>query len=233
MQKINGWKNATLHVISHDLRGPIGVVKMLASEISKQLPSSEHQQLREWLRIIEDISKRNLKLIKNVLSEESLSSAGVAVDKQRLDLVWEVKELMKYFTGAEAYINKTFNLSFSHPKMFAKVDNIKFGQIVTNLVDNAMKFTKANGLVKVHLEQLDNTVLLTVADNGIGIPNDLRPLLFTKNTGAARPGTEGEISTGLGLWIVKTFTDAHQGRVWFETEEQKGTTFYVELPFGD
>jgi two-component system sensor histidine kinase VicK len=233
MQKVNGWKNATLHIISHDLRGPIGMVKMLANEVAKHFPNDEHRQARDWLQMIEKISTRNLNLIRNVLSEESLSSAGIAVDKERLDLVWETKELMKFFETAETYIGKSFSYSTSHSKLYACVDPIKYGQIVTNLVDNAIKFTPLGGQIKVHLEQLESTILLTVEDNGVGIPVHLQPMLFNKHTQAGRPGVAGEASTGLGLWIVKTFADAHEGRVWFETEEKRGTKFYVELPIGE
>jgi two-component system sensor histidine kinase VicK len=84
----------------------------------------------------------------------------------------------------------------------------------------------------VHLEKLENSALLTVEDNGIGVPLKLQPFLFKKRTEAGRTGINGEKSVGLGMWIVKSFAEAHGGRVWFESEEQKGSKFYVEIPLG-
>jgi two-component system sensor histidine kinase VicK len=230
MEKVNGWKNATLQIISHDLRGPIGIVKTLASAIAKHFPGEEHKQAREWLSMIEKISKRNLDLIKNVLSEESLSTAEVEISKERLDLVWEIKQSMDIFYDSQEDISKTIACTYSHEKVFGEIDSMKFQQIITNLVGNAIKFTKDGGKIKVHLEKLEKSAVVTVEDNGIGIPRKLQPLLFKKRTDAGRTGLKGEESVGLGLWIVKTLTEAHNGRVWFESEEHKGTKFYVELP---
>ena len=113
---------------------------------------------------------------------------------------------------------------------FAEVDSMKFMQIINNLVSNAIKFTHDNGIIKVHLEKLEKSVLLSVYDNGIGIPKSIQPILFDKYTNAGRKGIDGEQSIGLGLWIVKSVTQAHGGRVWFETKERKGTKFFVEIP---
>ena len=99
-------------------------------------------------------------------------------------------------------------------------------------MSNAIKFTKKQGHVKVHLEKLDKTFLITVADDGIGIPRSLHPILFKKYTKAGREGIEGEESVGLGMWIVKLLTEAHGGTVWFESAVEKGSTFYVEIPLG-
>jgi two-component system sensor histidine kinase VicK len=107
---------------------------------------------------------------------------------------------------------------------------MKFLQIVNNLISNAIKFTKENGVIKVDLQQLEKSVLITVADNGIGIPKSMQPVLFKKYTKAGRTGVDGEESVGLGMWIVKSLTEAHNGRVWFESEEDKGSKFYVEIP---
>lgn len=107
---------------------------------------------------------------------------------------------------------------------------MKFLQIINNLVSNAIKFTRENGQITVQLEKLEKTALITVADNGIGIPKSLHPILFNKYTKAGRKGVDGEESFGLGMWIVKSLTEAHKGRVWFESEEGKGSKFYVEIP---
>ena len=79
---------------------------------------------------------------------------------------------------------------------------------------------------------METTFLVTVTDDGIGIPKSLRPILFKKYTKAGGAGVDGEDSIGLGMWIVKSLTESHGGRVWFESEVNNGTKFYLEIPLG-
>ncbi len=232
MQKINGWKDSILEILSHDLRGPIGTVRMLAEAIANKLPEPENKQIHQWTNMIKDISKRNLSLIKDILTRESLDSAGVEISKERVDLVWEINEVMHIFFHAQQKLDKKFEFTHSHDNIYAEIDSMKFLQIINNLISNAIKFTKENGQIKVHLEKLEKSALITVSDNGIGIPKSLQPILFTKYTKAGRQGIDGEESVGLGMWIVKSLTEMHGGRVWFESEENKGSKFYVEIPKG-
>ncbi|MEJ5962555.1 PAS domain-containing sensor histidine kinase [Pedobacter immunditicola] len=230
MQKVNGWKNSTLEILSHDLRGPIGTVKMLASVIAKKLP--DNPEVHKLTELIEGISRRNIELIKNVLKRETLDTAEVEMSRERLDVVWEIKQAMDIYIKSQETLEKKLEFTYSHEKVFAEVDSMKFLQVINNLVSNAIKFTPTEGHIKVHLEKLEKTFLVTVTDNGIGIPRSLQPILFKKYTKAGREGLEGEDTVGLGMWIVRLFTDAHGGKVWFESEEKKGSKFYVEFPLG-
>lgn len=230
MQKINGWKDANLEIMSHDLRGPIGIVKMLSSVISRKLP--DNKDIHKLTNMIEEISQRNIALIQNVLANESLDTAELEVSKERLDVVWEIHQALDIYIESQHDIKKKITFTHSRQHIYASVDSMKFLQVINNLVSNAIKFTKDNGIIKVHAELLEKSFLITVSDDGIGIPKNLQPILFKKYTRAGRTGVEGEESVGLGMWIVKTLTDAHQGRVWFESAAQKGSTFYVEIPLG-
>jgi two-component system sensor histidine kinase VicK len=228
MQKVNGWKNANLEILSHDLRGPIGVVKMLTTVIGKKLP--DNPELQKLTNTILEISQRNIDLIQTLLKNEFLATAAVDISKERLDVVWEINQAMDIYLKAQKNIKKQIQFTHSHENIFAEVDSMKFLQIINNLVSNAIKFTDDGGFIKVHLEKLETTFLITVEDNGIGIPKSLQPILFEKYTKAGRKGIEGEESVGLGMWIVRTLTEDHDGKVWFESDAKKGSKFYVEIP---
>jgi two-component system sensor histidine kinase VicK len=230
MQKVNGWKDANLEILSHDLRGPIGTVRMLSSVIGKKMP--DNKDIQKMTQLIEEISKRNISLIQSLLSREALDTANVEISKERLDVVWEVHQAMDIYIDSQNDLNKHITYTYSDDHIYADLDSMKFLQIVNNLVSNAIKFTGDKGHIKVHIEQLENTFLITVVDDGIGIPKKLRPILFNKYTRAGRSGLEGEESVGLGMWIVKTLTEAHNGKVWFESEPKEGSKFYVEIPLG-
>src|SRR5690606_32111644 len=103
-------------------------------------------------------------------------------------------------------------------------------QVINKLVSNSMKFTPDGGTITVKIEDKQDSVLFTVADNGIGIPKKYHHELFEKFTHARRPGLRGEPSTGLGMSIIKTIVEWHNGKIWFDSKENEGTTFFIQLP---
>jgi two-component system sensor histidine kinase VicK len=230
MQKVNGWKDSNLEILSHDLRGPIGTIQMLSSIIGNKIP--DNKEVQKLAAMIEDISKRNIILIQNLLTRETLDTAEVEVSLERLDVVWEVHQAIDIYIEAQQNIQKHISYTHSHDHIYAEIDSMKFLQIVNNLVANAIKFTHDDAHIKVHVEQMEKTFVLTVKDDGIGIPKKLQPLLFKKYTNSGRTGLKGEESIGLGMWIVKTLTEVHKGKVWLESEPEKGSIFYVEIPLG-
>lgn len=233
MEKVNGWKDSILEILAHDLRGPISTVSMLTSAIDQKIEGIEKQQILNWTKAIRDISERNIQLIHSLLRKESLDTIAAQINKERIDLVWEIAEVMKIYINAELETARHFEFTHSQEKIYAEIDSMKFLQIINNLVSNAIKFTNENGLIRVHIEKLEKSALVTVSDNGIGIPKNLQPMVFHKYTEAARKGQDGQETIGLGMWIVKSFTEAQGGRVWFESEENKGTKIYVEFPLGE
>ena len=230
MQSVNSWKNSTLEILAHELTGPIGIVEELSKAISKKLPEDTRAEVRSWLSMIEEISKRNIDLIQAVIKRESLQTVAVDGNQERFELVSEIRQVVDIYRLSPLNGERTFIFTHSHAELYRRVEGMKYLQIVNNLLSNAIKFTGKDGQISVHLELLEETFLLTVADNGIGIPISLQPVLFHKYTPAGREGTDGQHSVGLGMWIIKRFVDAHQGRVWFETKEKVGTKFFVELP---
>jgi two-component system sensor histidine kinase VicK len=126
--------------------------------------------------------------------------------------------------------HKHFEFEYSAAQVFVQVDQTKFMQALVNLVSNANKFTHTNGHIRVTVQEKAGSITLSVSDDGIGIPKDLQPQLFERFTKARRPGLKGEETVGLGLSIVKRIVELHGGKIWAESEENKGSTFFIELP---
>lgn len=230
VEKITAWKDAALEVMTHELRGPIGIVQMLSSVIAKKIPADK--EIQELTQMITDISRRNLDLIQGLLTREILDTAKKEMSKERADVVCEVDQAMDVYIKSQKNIDKQISTTYSHQQIYAEIDSMKFVQIINNLVSNAIKFTPQNGKITVNVKKMEKTFLITVTDNGIGIPKKLHPILFRKHTKAGREGLDGEKSTGLGMWIVKSITEGHGGKVWFESTVKKGSIFYVEIPLG-
>jgi signal transduction histidine kinase len=109
-------------------------------------------------------------------------------------------------------------------------DREKLWRVFSNLITNAIKFSAESSEITVVVKQTGSSAVVEVQDNGIGIPDTIKSRLFEASTEVKRKGTAGEESFGLGLMICKQIVDQHRGRIWFTSQQGKGTTFYVEFP---
>ncbi|MDQ3292017.1 MAG: PAS domain-containing sensor histidine kinase [Bacteroidota bacterium] len=233
LQTINGKKNASLEIISHDMRAPLGLIQWLSNLIERELtslPDVPSEQLLQYTNSIREVCQRNIDLVKALTQEEYLSSPNVEIDKERLELVGETKAILDTYQMVQENIKKAFQLTSSHPTIYTEVDSGKYTVIINNLVSNAVKFTPEMGNIHVHLEEKKEKILISVKDNGVGIPSKDHHILFDKFTKARRPGLKGEESVGLGMSIIKRLVELHDGKIYLNSEENKGTTFFIEFP---
>lgn len=231
IEQINARKNITLEVLAHDLQEPFGMMQMTASHMANELKGGKYEGMMDAVDFIHDLCDRNLRLVRSMINREFLKSAEVEIGKERADLVNELRDMLRFYRRSQLSDTKTFHFSTSHEKIFIHLDTMKFLQVINNLISNALKFTpEPNGFIGLHTEELDNSVIISVRDNGIGIPKHLQPGLFDRLPQTLRQGIKGEPTGGFGMGIIKAIVELHKGRVWFESEEGKGSTFYIELP---
>ena len=114
--------------------------------------------------------------------------------------------------------------------LYANSDEVKFMQIVQNILSNAVKFTPAEGTIEVVVQKMEKSFTVSVSDSGIGIPEDLKSKIFDKYTSAGRPGLNGERSTAMGLYIVGKLVAILNGKISVESEEGVGTRFTILFP---
>ena len=124
----------------------------------------------------------------------------------------------------------TFYLSPKSERGNVKISKEKFSRVIENLFSNALKFSRNGDTVTLSVKTSENNVIISVADTGIGIPSELHDKIFDQYTKAGRQGTAGEKTIGLGMSIAKKLVEQHHGTLWFESEPEKGTTFYIKLP---
>lgn len=113
------------------------------------------------------------------------------------------------------------------------IDPQAIERVFSYILSNAIKFSQPDSEIVVKVIRYANVANISVADQGIGIPKKLRPYLFSKFTKAARRGTNGEESAGLGLYLAKNIVEKHQGSIWLESEEGTGTNVFINLPIRD
>lgn len=230
LKKFANKKNSVLHILAHDLAGPLAMIQSLSGALAEEAKHFSSQEIDKLIDLIEKTSAHGVTLIRDLTDHEFLETTGVDLIKRRANIVERLEEIIEQYQKSERKIAKTFRFRSARSEVYIKFDDIKLMQAVNNLISNAIKFTGEGGTVTVSLEEGAETVLLTVEDNGVGIPEKYHETLFDKFTNARRPGLGGEMTTGLGMSIIKTIVEWHKGRIWFESEVDKGTTFFIELP---
>ncbi|WP_207426093.1 PAS domain-containing sensor histidine kinase [Pedobacter sp. SYSU D00535] len=226
-KKFANKKDSILQILAHDLRGPLGTAQMATTAITARLGDSELVRLT---RSISSILKQSIDLISDLTEREFLETAEVVLVKSRIDVVSKIKEWFEECQKAAGLSNRVFKFLADRDRVFLTADEGKIIQIFNNLLTNALKFTRDGGTISLSIEEKQNSVMFSVADDGIGIPDHLQSSLFEKYTEAGRAGLQGEPSIGLGMYIVKTIVEWHHGTIWVESKENQGTTVFFELP---
>lgn len=218
-------KDRILRTVAHDLRNPLGGI---ASLTNIMVDESDDNDLKEQLRIIKDTSADTLELINEIL--EATNSTSKDLKKQLVEinsLLNNSIELLR-FKAAEKH-QKIILDGFDTPEQLY-INREMIWRVISNLITNAIKFSPVDETIHVKSIQQGNYVQVSIRDNGIGIPSEMKERVFNMFTDAKRAGTIGEKSFGLGLSICKQIIEKHNGKIWFDSHLGKGTTFHIRLP---
>jgi two-component system sensor histidine kinase VicK len=222
-------RNAVSNILAHDLAGPFGNIQMVSQFIGQELINNIDQDMHDLIKNIEQISQQGLNLIKDYVEGEFLDSAGDPLILHPTDLVKPLSNLLKQYQESLLTKHLVFEFDSSETEVYANIDEPKFLQAINNLISNAAKFTPDGGKICLNVRKKFNAVLVSVSDTGLGIAKKHHANLFNKFNSARRPGLKGQPTVGLGMSIIKTIIEWHHGNIWFTSEENRGTTFFVEL----
>ncbi len=221
-------KNTLLDTVLHELNGALGLMNNLAQRADKLTVGSDQADLKSFISLVQSNSQHCIQIIDEMVRDEYADSPGIQVKFSRVDVVKLLTYIFEEFKKSNG--NHKLVLEITTPEIFINTDDFKLSQIINNLASNARKFTHHGDEIRISLRETLNTVVISVADTGIGIPKTLQPFLFEKYGPARRSGLKGERSIGLGLFICNHLTQLLGGKLWFESKEGKGSTFYIELP---
>lgn len=229
MHKFAARKDSVLEILAHDLAGPHTNIRGYSTIMANKLKEYDDPELEELLNKIFETNERSIRMIREFVKEEFLQSVNSELIRKRVDLVQIIREVIDQYIESQEDIKKTFKLNSNKEVIFVDIDDFKFSQAINNLISNAIKFTPDGGNIAVDIEEAGEKVHIKISDDGIGIPEHLQPNLFEKFSKARREGLKGEPSVGLGMSIIKTIIEWHNGDISFESKEGEGTTFYIEL----
>lgn len=212
--------NELIALTAHDLRSILARIYGLNLLVEEKLQSFPDKEVQKITALITSQCQQGLALTEGLVHtyEVSICSLTALLNRQ----------IALYRHQAE---NKGIELTIDIPKsdIYLETKVVPLIRVLDNLFDNAVKFTPCLGSIKITLKQTDNKAVISFSDTGIGIPESFQPLLFEKNEQTQRLGTENEPSTGLGLYINKQLIKELKGEIWYESIENRGTTFYISL----
>lgn len=229
LKELDRLKDEFLSIASHQLRAPMAVIRGTAANIAEGEYGPIPKKLKEPLDNIQETSRLMVNSVEDYLNISRIEQGRMKYEMAEVDLAELVRKAEKEL--APVAERKNLKLTASVPEtLVLKADIGKLKQVITNLIDNAIKYTQ-EGSVSVAVEQADKRARITVSDTGVGIdPKELKGLFekFTRARDANKVNTTG---TGLGLYVAKQLIEGHGGTVRAESEGPgKGSRFVVELP---
>ena len=209
--------------ISHELRTPLGFIKGYSTSLLRKDTSWDRDTQQEFLTIIDEEADRLSLLIENVLESARLQSRTLPLRFQPLRLDAVIRDVVTRLRSRYKDLDVNMELVSTPP---IQGDGVRIAQVFDNLFTNAIKYAPGSS-INVNLQQVDQHLLVSMADQGPGIPDESLPLIFDR---FYRVRSEKATGTGLGLYICKQIIDAHRGKIWAESTLGEGTTFFIELP---
>ncbi|MDX8337930.1 ATP-binding protein [Draconibacterium sp. IB214405] len=229
LKELNATKDKFVSIIAHDLRSPIGSINSFLEVISDNLHTFSQDTIEKYINTLKSQTQNTFNLLEDILLWAHSQSSKIPFEPEivRLkDLCNE--EIMGLQISAE---NKKINVSNkiqNTVELYADRNMLK--TTVRNLLSNAIKFTHENGNVSISAEQGNSAVTITVSDNGIGIGPQKLTSVFEISQVNSSLGTADEKGTGLGLTLCKDFVEKHDGKIWIESEIDKGTDVKFSIP---
>jgi signal transduction histidine kinase len=227
--ELTNTKDKFYSIIAHDLKNPFitlyGYTELLKNEY---YTLSDNEKI-EYISELEAVTKKTHGLLENLL-ELASSRTGIIEQKPDKFYLGENVTIITELIKPQAKIKGIKINNYIDPGLSVYADKKMIEMVLRNLITNAVKFSSYGGIIKLNAFEKDETVTVTVEDNGVGMTDDELNNLMNKTTAHSTRGTNDEKGTGLGIEICKEFILKNKGKFWAESRLGEGSTFYFSLP---
>jgi PAS domain S-box-containing protein len=222
-------KDKFFSIIAHDLINPFVALINNSDFLLNYLDRLSINEQKRIIASISDASKQTLSLLENLLQWSRSQTGNLSFEPEIINL----KEVINCEVNHLKTQLNNKNISIQQDvadDIMLQADRNMISTVFRNLISNAIKFTHKNGFIYISVIENGNNVMCSIKDTGIGMDKSLCDNLFRIDKKVSRPGTENESSTGLGLILCKEFVEKHQGKIWVESEEGIGSSFFFTIP---
>jgi signal transduction histidine kinase/streptogramin lyase len=229
LNELNASKDKFFSIIAHDLKNPFNIIIGFSEMMKESVKLNDSATFYEYAVMINTSANQTLRLLENLLEWANSQRGKLSFIPVPINL----KELIteEFVMIEEMAIGKNIELkSLVDDSLTIVADTNMIRTILRNLITNAVKFTHKGGQVMVNAVTYNNQLEVAVSDTGIGMSGETMAKLFRIDGNLSTRGTENEKGTGLGLFLCKEFVEKHNGKIWVESEEGKGSTFKFLLP---
>ena len=231
LKRQNSVKSDLISISAHQLRTSLSATKWgLKMFIDGDFGPTNPEQ-KNFLTKAFDSNSRMISFVNEMLSINHSEDTLEELKLSDVDIIKLIDELVFDFSG-EAF-KKNLQLVFLKPEQeefVISADREKIRVVVQNLIENAIKYSNDAGRVVINLSKKDTNIEISVRDSGIGISKEEQEKIFEKFFRAVNARKQDSVGSGLGLYTTRRMIEKHHGKIWFESQEGVGTTFYVEIP---
>ena len=225
LDMVNKNYSRVIKMVAHDLRNPISTINMVSTMINPNTMAPD--EVEDLTNIITTLSKNSFDLIDQLLNTNLSEEQQIVRSKVELNSLLSTCVRLLNFKAKEKR-QQIIVSGQTELTLFADAD--KLTRVINNIVMNAIKFSPEESIINIKTFLKGKNAIIAIVDKGIGIPVGLQNKVFDPFTSAKRPGTKGETTFGLGLYISKRIVEAHGGVIWFNSMPENGTAFYIQLP---
>ncbi|MFP4365453.1 MAG: tetratricopeptide repeat protein [Bacteroidales bacterium] len=229
LEQLNATKNRFFSIIAHDLKNPFNALLGFSELITTSFNQLKEQEIKEYISLVHQSSQNLYKLLENLLKWSAAQTGKMHYLPEQFDLVSLINSEI-HFLRINAS-KKQIEISKNTPdEMIINSDKLVLSSVIRNILDNAIKFTRPGGNIKVSAEKKYREVIVKISDSGIGIPKDMQKKMFSIDGEIGRKGTNNEEGGGLGLILCKDLIERAGGKIGMESGLGKGSTFWFSLP---
>ncbi len=232
LKEIGRMKTEFVSVASHQLRTPLTAIKLFTEMLVNEQVGKLKKEQKEYLENIYESTERMVRLVNDLLNVSRIESGRLRVDPQALKITEFIDTVIAEAKPLADLKGQKINLDSKIDKEFEiPLDKNLIRQVFHNLIVNAIRYSpEEKGEIQVNLESDKDNLIVRVADNGIGIPEEVQRRIFEKFFRAENAVINVTEGTGLGLYVSRMIVESSNGKIWFESKKDKGTTFFVSLP---
>ncbi len=230
LRELNASKDKFFSIIAHDLKSPFNSVTSICNLLVEQIKNKNIEGIDKYANFVIKSSNKAMDLLQNLM-EWSLSQTGrMEFNPEYFDVVSRINQIIQFYADIAGQKSITIKNILPH-KASVFADKEMISTVLRNLISNAIKFTMPGGNIVISATEKQNEIIFSVSDDGVGISESSIEKLFRIDQTYSTTGTYKETGTGLGLILCKEFVEKHNGKIWVESEEKKGSIFYFTLPY--